>query len=63
MAAYADHHYRVAKDLHEGRMQTTIQKLPSLDQREEELARMLSGSTITPEAKAAAAVLLKGIHP
>jgi DNA repair protein RecN (Recombination protein N) len=62
MAAYADHHYRVAKDLHEGRMQTTIQKLPSLDQREEELARMLSGSTITPEAKAAAAVLLKGIH-
>jgi len=61
MAACADHHYRVIKELREGRMQTAIQKLSSLDQREEELARMLSGSAITLEAKAAAAALLR-IH-
>ncbi len=59
MAAYADHHYLVAKHLEEGRMQTRIQQLAEDDKREEELARMLAGETITPEAKAAAAVLLK----
>lgn len=62
MAAYANQHYRVAKHLKEDRMQTNIEPLKSYSQREEELARMLSGATITKEAKAAASQLLKGLN-
>ena len=62
MAAHADFHYQVTKHLEDGRMQTKIQQLSSHEQREEELARMLSGSKITPQAKAAAAQLLKDLQ-
>ena len=63
MAAYANHHYQVAKHLKEDRMQTSILPLDSHEKREEELARMLSGSKITPEAKAAARQLMKELAP
>jgi DNA repair protein RecN (Recombination protein N) len=38
---------------------TTVLPLPALDDRREEIARMLAGATITPEARAAANKLLE----
>jgi DNA repair protein RecN (Recombination protein N) len=59
VASYGDHHYFVSKVLEEGRMKTTIEELRDHSQKVEEIARMLSGSSITPQAKAAAEELLK----
>lgn len=59
VASYGDHHYFVSKALEEGRMKTTIEELRDHSQKVEEIARMLSGSSITPQAKAAAEELLK----
>ncbi|MCB1680732.1 MAG: DNA repair protein RecN [Alphaproteobacteria bacterium] len=58
IAARASHHWVVEKtgdDL----VTTTITPLESRVERAEEIARMLSGSTITPEARAAAESLLR----
>jgi DNA repair protein RecN (Recombination protein N) len=60
VASYGDHHYHVSKSLDQDRMQTTIYELKH-QERIEEVARMLSGSTITDEAKAAAKKLLKDL--
>jgi DNA repair protein RecN (Recombination protein N) len=57
VAAYADHHYKVVKQTSKNANQTTVQALSSED-RVDELARMLAGATITPEARAAAQQLL-----
>ena len=59
VAARGAHHWRVAKT--QGR-QATITSVEELDAgtRQEEIARMLSGSTITAEARAAAASLIAG---
>ena len=59
IAAYADQHYRVSKAEKEGRVQTSIDPLSTQSLREEEIARMLSGEIITPQATAAAAELLR----
>ena len=58
VAAKGSHHYRVSKDLTQaGATATSVTPL-SVDQRREEIARMLAGETITPEARAAANSLL-----
>ena len=58
VAARAAHHYRIEK-AHDGDItRTKVRKLTS-DERREEIARMLSGSAITDEARAQAARLLE----
>jgi len=56
IAAYADHHFHVAKSEHAGRTETHVKKL-SPAARKEELARMLGG-TASAKARAHAAELL-----
>lgn len=58
VAALGGHHWRVAKRV-EGEM-TLSEVLPLADgEREDEIARMLSGDVVTKEARAAARALLK----
>jgi len=57
VAARASHHYRIEKSHGEGGTRTTVRKL-SADERREEIARMLSGASITEEARAQASRLL-----
>ena len=59
VAARGAHHWRVAKHLSERRTVTRVEELNS-DTRQEEIARMLSGRTVTVEARAAAASLIAG---
>ncbi len=61
VAARADHHFLIAKDsVDDGaRVATSVAQLPA-SHRREEIARMLAGSRITEEARAAAERLLKG---
>lgn len=61
VAARADHHFLIAKDsVDDGaRVATSVARLPD-GHRREEIARMLAGSRITEEARAAAERLLKG---
>jgi DNA repair protein RecN (Recombination protein N) len=57
VAASASHHYFVSKNEHNSEMRTNVVLLEK-STRQEELARMLSGSEITMEARAAASSLL-----
>ncbi|HEV8407192.1 MAG TPA: DNA repair protein RecN [Sphingomicrobium sp.] len=57
VAARASHHYRIEKSHGPGGTSTTVRKLSS-EERREEIARMLSGSSITEEARAQASRLL-----
>jgi DNA repair protein RecN (Recombination protein N) len=57
VAARASHHYRIEKSHGAGGTRTTVRKL-SADERREEIARMLSGASITEEARAQASRLL-----
>ncbi len=59
VAARASHHWRVEKAVEDG---ATLSRVVELDEgtRVDELARMLSGDTITEEARGAARVLLAG---
>ena len=57
VAARASHHYRIEKSHGDGGTRTTVRKL-SADERREEIARMLSGASITDEARAQASRLL-----
>jgi DNA repair protein RecN (Recombination protein N) len=57
VAARAAHHYRIEK-AHDGRSTTTTVRRLSADERREEIARMLSGASITEEARAQASRLL-----
>jgi DNA repair protein RecN (Recombination protein N) len=59
VAAMGAHHLRVEKREIAGRAQTFVTPLAPAD-RTEEIARMLAGDVITPEARAAAAALLAG---
>lgn len=61
VAARADHHFLIAKDAIEdgARVATSVAPLESAHRREE-IARMLAGSHITDEARAAADRLLRG---
>jgi DNA repair protein RecN (Recombination protein N) len=57
VAARASHHYRIEKSHGPGGTSTTVRKL-SAEERREEIARMLSGASITEEARAQASRLL-----
>ena len=57
VAARASHHYRIEKSHGSDGTRTTVRKLSS-DERREEIARMLSGASVTEEARAQASRLL-----
>lgn len=59
VASRARHHWHVAKETAKGKTVTSITPLETLNARQEEIARMLSGAEVTPEARAQAATLLK----
>jgi DNA repair protein RecN (Recombination protein N) len=59
VAARARHHWHVAKTAQKGAVFTRITPLATQKDRQEEIARMLSGATITKEARAQAARLLE----
>ncbi len=59
VAARALHHWIVAKTAQKGTVITKILPLKELKERQEEIARMLSGAKVTTEARAAAAKLLE----
>jgi DNA repair protein RecN (Recombination protein N) len=59
VAARAAHHWRVAKSDGRSRSLTRVDELDAAARREE-IARMLSGSAVTAEARAAAASLMAG---
>jgi DNA repair protein RecN (Recombination protein N) len=58
VAAYAQNHFYVSKREENHKMVTSVKAL-SDNERQEELARMLSGAVVTEEARAAARQLLK----
>jgi DNA repair protein RecN (Recombination protein N) len=58
VAARASHHYRIEKSHGEHGTRTTVRKLDDAERREE-IARMLSGASITEEARAQAAKLME----
>ncbi|HEV8680882.1 MAG TPA: DNA repair protein RecN, partial [Stellaceae bacterium] len=62
VAARGAHHWRVAKRQAERATVTRVEELDG-DTRQEEIARMLSGSIVTAEARAAAASLIAGAQP
>jgi len=57
VAARASHHYRIEKSHGSDGTRTTVRRL-SPEERREEIARMLSGTSITEEARAQASRLL-----
>jgi len=59
VAARGAHHWRVAKGVTAGRAETRVEPLHAAE-RQEEIARMLAGETVTEAARAAAASLLAG---
>ncbi|WP_370320445.1 DNA repair protein RecN [Oricola sp.] len=59
VAARASTHYLIAKAASHGEQVVTSVSSMDEDERQEEIARMLAGATITNEARAAAAQLLK----
>ncbi|HZT89359.1 MAG TPA: DNA repair protein RecN, partial [Stellaceae bacterium] len=61
VAARGAHHWRVAKRQTASATVTAVEELDE-STRQEEIARMLSGSTVTAEARAAAASLIAGGH-
>ena len=59
VAARGTHHWRVEKRQAQQKTLTRVAEL-SAEERREEIARMLSGSAVTAEARAAAASLMAG---
>jgi len=59
VAARGAHHWQVSKSDHPAGVLTTVDTLNDID-RKEEIARMLSGKSVTDEARAAADSLLQG---
>ena len=57
VAASGDHHFKVEKSTVDNITTTTVREL-NADERQEEIARMLAGESISDEARAAARVLL-----
>jgi len=58
VAAKADAHFVISKAIKSGKTTAVVSRL-SDDEREEEVARMLSGATVTTEARAAAQKLIE----
>lgn len=61
IACFADHHYRVGKFERNGRTVARIEALGS-EASTQEIGRMLSGETLTPEALRNAAELVRAAH-
>jgi DNA repair protein RecN (Recombination protein N) len=59
VAARGAHHWRIEKQQSQRHTVTRVEELDT-EMRQEEIARMLSGNTITAEARAAAASLIEG---
>lgn len=59
IAAFADHHFAVAKETVKGRTRSSARKLAATERRDE-IARMIGGLTVTPEARRHAEQLLAG---
>lgn len=57
VAARASNHYRIEKSHGDGATRTIVRRLDA-EERREEIARMLSGASITEEARAQASRLL-----
>lgn len=57
VAASGNHHYKVEKNTQQNVTTTQVRELNGIE-RQEEIARMLAGETVTQEARAAAKVLL-----
>ena len=62
VAARGAHHWRVEKRQAQAKTLTRVAELTA-EERREEIARMLSGSAVTAEARAAAASLMAGARP
>lgn len=62
VAARADHHWRISKAEAGPTVRTTVEVLDAAGRREE-IARMLAGTQVTEEARAAAVSLLAGSSP
>ena len=62
VAARGAHHWRVEKRQAQAKTLTRVAELTA-EERREEIARMLSGSAVTAEARAAAASLMAGAGP
>lgn len=60
IAAFADAHFRITKEDHEGVAETRVTRL-SEDERIDELAAMLDGLPVTPESRANAAAMLERV--
>lgn len=60
IASFAGHHFVIEKKQIRERTQTDVRNLAELDQREEEIARMLGGVRITEKTRAHAKEMLKG---
>lgn len=60
IASFADFHHSVYKKVQNGRTLTFVKKLDSSEEREEEIARMLGGTTITTKTREHAREMLKG---
>ena len=58
IAAYGSSHYRIAKDLKDGRTVTTVAPL-GIREREGELARMIAGAEVSASVRASAREMLK----
>ncbi len=58
IASFAEHHYRIDKTIKNERTYTTIKKL-TLDERVEEIARLISGSRITTTSRQNAREMLE----
>jgi len=59
VAAKANNHWVISKADKSGKTVTSVKVLDGMNEREDEVARMISGATITKEARAAAAKLLE----
>ncbi len=62
VAVHGRQHFRITKEVARGRTTTRVAELDGL-LRQEEIARMLAGATVTDAARAAAASLLAGPRP
>ena len=59
VAACGNHHWLISKSIDDESTMTRVEEL-STQNREEEIARMLAGASVTEEARAAAVRLLGG---
>ena len=58
IAAFADRHHRVLKRVAAGRTTSEVALLPEVDDRRQEVARMMAGATVTPAALEHAGALI-----